>query len=123
MKFASSNQMKLFLKQSAPTAKRTRSHSKDKIDEDTSNYVILDKLDRHPDNIPPQVYPGNDKKNTNQNDIKYHERYVDSINLFCKVHNAPDWIPTCKTEKRTKGVFVCRDPWFSSCFPEDTRGA
>ena len=106
MRLSSSNPIKLFLQESVPTAKRTRSHSKDKVKEDTSNYAIVDHIDRHPDNIPPQVTPGQNRKNTKQNDTKHHEHFMDSIDILCKVHEDPNWIPTSKTKNRTKGVFV-----------------
>ena len=58
MKFANYNQVKLFLQPSVPTARRTRSHDSDKKEDEFNNYAIIDKLDRHPDNIPPEVILG-----------------------------------------------------------------
>ena len=106
MKFANYKKVELLLNQTLTTPRRTRSQDAKSSEDETIPKASTFPSRYHPKNIAIEVTPGKNKMYTKQSAGKYHEFFLDSIDVFCQVLDRDDWLPNISNEPRTKGVFI-----------------
>ena len=106
MKFSNFNKTKLLLSHSSPSTRKTRSHAGQMVEEDNHSEATTFPKKYLAKNVAIEVTTGHNKTYTYETFGKYHESFMDSIDVFSHVHDHNDWLPTIGTQKRSKGVFV-----------------
>ena len=106
MKFTNFNKTKLSLSYSSPSARRTRSHAVQNEEENNHSEATTFSLEYISKNIAIEVTPGHNKTYTSESVGKYHESFMDAIDVFWHVRDDNGWLPTISDQKRCKGVFV-----------------
>ena len=106
MKFSNFNKTKLLLSHTSPSTRKTRSHAGQMVEEDNHSEATTFPKKYLAKNVAIEVTPGHNKTYTSESVGKYHESFMDSIDVFSHVHDHNDWLPTIGNQKRSKGVFV-----------------